>query len=193
MQQLISTLNVHLHLKNIDADSILLSAETFETPLGHMLVIADDKALYYCDFVDNPHRNEKIERVLKKANATLVQDTTEAMRLFERELQEYFAGKLRKFTTPVALFGTDFTVKVWRALQTIPYGRTVSYAQLAAAVGKPTACRAVANANGMNVLPIIIPCHRVINANGGLGGYNSGLERKIRLLEHENKHFSSKQ
>jgi O-6-methylguanine DNA methyltransferase len=72
-------------------------------------------------------------------------------------------------------------------LQKIPYGKTVSYAELAAAVGKPTAFRAAANANGRNCMAIIVPCHRVINANGGLGGYSSGLERKVRLLDHEQK------
>lgn len=166
-------------------DCTILSAHVTDTPLGEICIIADDKALYYCDFVDNPHCTKKVARLLKQANATLTQDITAPMSLFEKELKEYFAGTLQKFKTPVALFGTPFTVATWQALQTIPYGRTVSYAQLAAAVGKPTACRAVANANGMNLLPIIIPCHRVINANGDLGGYNSGIERKIWLLEHE--------
>lgn len=167
---------------------IIVAGNIISTPIGEILAIADDKALYYCDFIDNPSFEKKVLGLLKKAQAQLVDDSTETLRLFEQELHDYFAGTLHTFTTPTALFGTDFTVATWRTLQKIPYGNTGSYAQLAAAVGKPTACRAVANANGMNVLPIIIPCHRVINANGEIGGYNSGTKRKAWLLDHERKY-----
>jgi AraC family transcriptional regulator of adaptative response/methylated-DNA-[protein]-cysteine methyltransferase len=170
---------------NENNDQIILAQKQISTPLGEILALADDKVLYYCDFTDNPNFEKKVLGLLKKAHAQLIDDSTEPLRLFEQELHYYFAGTLRTFTTPTALFGTDFTVTTWRTLQKIPYGKTISYAQLAEAVGKPTACRAVANANSMNVLPIIIPCHRVINANGELGGYNSGTRRKAWLLDHE--------
>lgn len=95
------------------------------------------------------------------------------------------AGRLRRFDLPLAPQGTPFQLRVWRALQDIPYGRTCSYAELAAAVGSPRACRAVGQANGRNPLMIVIPCHRVIAAGGGLGGYSGGLDIKRFLLRLE--------
>ncbi len=101
------------------------------------------------------------------------------------QLAAYFAGRLRRFDLPLAPQGTPFQLRVWRALQDIPYGRTCSYAELAAAVGSPRACRAVGQANGRNPLMIVIPCHRVIAAGGGLGGYSGGLDIKRFLLRLE--------
>ncbi|HEV7737443.1 MAG TPA: methylated-DNA--[protein]-cysteine S-methyltransferase, partial [Chlamydiales bacterium] len=100
----------------------------------------------------------------------------------QEELAQYFAGNLQTFKTPVHFTGTPFQVRVWEELQKISYGTTISYAMLAANIGKPTAFRAVARANGANKLAIIIPCHRVIYANGALGGYSGGLARKPQLL-----------
>lgn len=163
----------------------ILSGQLVNTPIGQIVVIGDDHALYYCDFLDNSHAQKKIGRLLKQAQAVLVQDTTAVMRVFEKELLDYFTGTLTTFSVPIQLFGTPFTQQVWRALQNIPYGTTISYTKLAAAIGKPTACRAVALANAANILPIVIPCHRVINSSGDLGGYNSGTDRKAWLLAHE--------
>ena len=101
------------------------------------------------------------------------------------QLAAYFAGRLRRFDLPLAPQGTPFQLRVWRALQDIPYGRTCSYAELAAAVGSPRACRAVGLAHGRNPLMIVIPCHRVIAAGGGLGGYSGGLDIKRFLLRLE--------
>jgi methylated-DNA-[protein]-cysteine S-methyltransferase len=98
------------------------------------------------------------------------------------QLKEYFAGQRQRFELPLAPEGTPFQQRVWRALQDIPYGVTISYAQLAARIGQPTASRAVGLANGSNPLPIVIPCHRVIGANGALTGYGGGLPIKERLL-----------
>lgn len=103
----------------------------------------------------------------------------------ERELAEYFAGTRRTFKVPVAPAGTAFRQEVWAALQTIPFGEVWSYARLAAAVGRPKGPRAVGQANGANSVAIIIPCHRVIAADGTLGGYGGGLDRKAWLLAHE--------
>lgn len=102
-----------------------------------------------------------------------------------RQLMEYFRGTRRVFCLPLDLSGTDFQKKVWRRLMKIPYGQTVSYAELARAIGRPKAYRAVANACGQNPLPILIPCHRVIASDGKLGGYSSRLKRKRWLLRHE--------
>jgi methylated-DNA-[protein]-cysteine S-methyltransferase len=104
-----------------------------------------------------------------------------------RQLDEYFAGKRQKFEFPLAPKGTDFQQKVWKQLLQIPYGTTISYAQLAKASGNPKACRAVGSANGKNPVAIVIPCHRVIASGGGLGGYAYGLEVKKLLLELESQ------
>jgi methylated-DNA-[protein]-cysteine S-methyltransferase len=107
------------------------------------------------------------------------------------QLHAYFAGTLSHFEVPFALHGTDFQREVWQALCEIPYGETISYGELAARVGKPSASRAVGLANGRNPLAIIVPCHRVIGAGGALTGYGGGLTRKAWLLKHEGAHRRS--
>jgi methylated-DNA-[protein]-cysteine S-methyltransferase len=103
------------------------------------------------------------------------------------QLEEYFAGKRKTFDLPLALRGTDFQVSVWKALQTIPYGETRTYGELAALIGNPRACRAVGLANNRNPIVIILPCHRVIGADGSLTGYGGGLPVKQRLLDLEGR------
>ncbi len=105
-----------------------------------------------------------------------------------RQLEAYFAGTLRSFDLPLNVTGTAFRTKVWNALRTIPYGETRSYGQLAAMIGAPAASRAVGGANHHNPICIIVPCHRVIGADGSLTGYGAGLDMKQWLLEHERKH-----
>jgi len=104
-----------------------------------------------------------------------------------RQLDEYFAGQRQEFDLPLAIEGTEFQKNVWKTLQSIPHGKTRSYVELAAAIGDTNASRAVGTANGRNPISIIIPCHRVINASGELGGYNGGLDKKKWLLDHEAK------
>jgi AraC family transcriptional regulator of adaptative response/methylated-DNA-[protein]-cysteine methyltransferase len=134
-----------------------------------------------------------LERALKqlpiKTKTTIVPGRTKHIDSIENELALYFAGSLKEFKTPVHLLGSSFQQNVWRTLTTIPYGHTASYSQEAIAIGKPSACRAVANANGANQLAIIIPCHRIINNNGKLGGYGAGIMRKQWLLDHEKKNI----
>lgn len=103
----------------------------------------------------------------------------------EQELNAYFEGKLEHFTTPMQSHGTDFQMTVWQALQTLAFGETTSYADIAEQIGKASATRAVANAIGKNPLSILVPCHRVIGSDGKLRGYAGGVERKKWLLEHE--------
>ncbi len=110
-----------------------------------------------------------------------------------QQLQEYFAGQRFQFTLPLHLPGTPFQRDVWAALQTIPYGSTISYQELAQRAGHPRAVRAVGNANGKNPIPIVVPCHRVIRANGSLGGYASGTAIKTRLLQLEQQFRSALQ
>lgn len=104
-----------------------------------------------------------------------------------RQLQAYFAGELKEFDLTLALEGTAFQLRVWNTLRTIPYGETISYAQLAQRIGSPKAVRAVGSANGSNPIPIIIPCHRVIGSDGSLTGFGGGLPTKKKLLALENK------
>ena len=113
------------------------------------------------------------------------EDSPRAMRPYLDELEEYFAGKRRKFTFPLDLRGTDFQIACWHALLAIPYGETRSYAAIARAVGKPTAFRAVGMANNRNPIAIVVPCHRVIASDGTLCGYGGGLDVKRKLLELE--------
>ena len=107
------------------------------------------------------------------------------MQTYVRELEEYFSGQRREFTFALDLRGTDFQLACWRALQTIPYGETRSYADIARAVGKPAAFRAVGMANNRNPVAIVVPCHRVIASDGTLCGYGGGLDVKRKLLELE--------
>jgi O-6-methylguanine DNA methyltransferase len=113
------------------------------------------------------------------------EDSARVMLLYVSELEEYFAGKKREFTFPLDLRGTDFRLACWRALLAIPYGETRTYADIARAVGKPNAFRAVGMANNRNPIAIVIPCHRVIASDGTLCGYGGGLELKRKLLQLE--------
>jgi methylated-DNA-[protein]-cysteine S-methyltransferase len=113
------------------------------------------------------------------------------LRETERQLSEYFAGSRTHFNLPLEARGSKFETKVWRALEKIPYGKTRSYLDLAKAIGSPKACRAVGAANSRNPLPIVVPCHRVIGANGKLTGFTGGLERKATLLAHEARALAS--
>jgi O-6-methylguanine DNA methyltransferase len=112
-------------------------------------------------------------------------ESPEKTRRYAREMEEYFAGKRREFSFPLDLRGTDFQKRCWEALLGIPYGETKSYAEIARAVGRPGAFRAVGQANHRNPVAIVVPCHRVITSQGGLGGYGGGLEVKRHLLRLE--------
>ena len=165
--------------------STILKAAWLDTPLGPMVAIADEDGLYLLEFVDRRGLEREVERLRNRKSAAIIPGETVAIKSIEKELKQYFSSKLLEFKTPVHLIGSEFQKSVWQALQKIPIGTTCSYADQAKAIGKPTAFRAVANANGMNPLGIIIPCHRVINTNGELGGYGGGLARKEWLLKHE--------
>ncbi|PZO53348.1 MAG: cysteine methyltransferase [Alphaproteobacteria bacterium] len=145
-----------------------------ESPVGKLTLTSNGAAITAIEF-DNPRhplppqpRGE--DKIIDAAR---------------RQLDQYFAGKRREFDLPLAPQGTVFQQSVWAALQTIPYGATRSYGQQAAAIGKPAAVRAVGLANGRNPISIVIPCHRVIGANGSLTGYGGGVERKKLLLDLE--------
>ncbi|WP_433748971.1 bifunctional transcriptional activator/DNA repair enzyme AdaA [Paenibacillus amylolyticus] len=163
----------------------ILKASWIDTRLGPMMAIADEVSLYLLEFVDRRGLEREVERLRKRTKSAIVPGTTAPIQSIERELNEYFQGIRTAFDTPLFCLGTPFQKQVWDVLIAIPAGETRSYQDIANALGKPTACRAVAQANGANQLAIVIPCHRVINASGELGGYGGGLTRKNWLLTHE--------
>lgn len=165
----------------------ILKASWLDTPLGPMIAVANEKALYLLEFVDRRGLEREIERLRQKTKAAIIPGRSEPIDSIEQELQLYFKGKLRTFQTSLFLIGSPFQKHVWESLLKIPIGETRSYAEIATAIGKPSAFRAVALANGANQFAIIIPCHRVINTNGELGGYGGGLTRKKWLINHERK------
>lgn len=162
-----------------------------ETPLGLMTAVADDTSLHLLEFSDWTGLYEAVTKLCKKADLPLVEATSTPLISIERELQAYFEGTLKTFTTPLTFAGSPFQQRVWQQLQKIPYGATISYRSLAASINNPAASRAVGTANGANLHVLIVPCHRVISSDGTLGGYSQGLHRKQWLLDHEKRHRKS--
>ncbi len=163
----------------------VLQAKWLETPLGAMLALADDRGLHLLDFVDRRGLERALENLQRRLRMRVVPGEHRHLAQIEPELTEYFAGTRRRFDTPVVLTGSSFQTAVWTALQAIPAGTTVSYGELATRLGQRNAVRAVGRANGDNRLSIIVPCHRVIGADGALTGYGGGLARKQKLLDLE--------
>lgn len=154
-----------------------------DSPVGRLLLTSNGEALTGL-YMDVPARGA--ERHVERAVAGGAEDPSAApLPQAARQLAEYFAGVRRAFDLPLALHGTPFQQRVWRALTEIPYGETWSYGQLAKRIGNPKASRAVGLANGSNPISILVPCHRVIGADGSLTGYGGGMERKQWLLRHE--------
>ncbi len=164
---------------------VKLYKRRINTPIGEMLAIATDEAICMLDFVDSKNRLKDQEILVKHYGATQVAEDSLLLSELEKQLREYFAKERKEFSLPLALVGTSFQEKVWKVLQTIPYGEVRSYKEQATAVGNPKGVRAVANANGKNRISIVIPCHRVIGSDGTLTGYASGIERKQFLLDLE--------
>jgi AraC family transcriptional regulator of adaptative response/methylated-DNA-[protein]-cysteine methyltransferase len=156
-----------------------------ETKLGSMLAISDEESLLLLEFVDRKGLENEIKRLRTRLNATILPEKVVVLQQIEEELNLYFEGKLTEFQTPIAYLGSEFQQCVWNELKRIPVGHTFSYKELAVNIHNPSACRAVARANGANQLSIVVPCHRVINSNGELGGYGGGIARKEWLLSHE--------
>lgn len=171
--------------KNIVGKHNVLKSSWLDSPLGPILAVADDEGLYLLEFLERRGLEREIERLKIKTKSAIIPGRTSIIDLIEQELANYFVGILKEFKTPIYLLGSDFQKVVWQELMRIPYGETRSYATQAKALGNPKATRAVANANGANQLAIIIPCHRIINSNGDLGGYGGGTSRKQWLVNME--------
>jgi len=148
----------------------------FDSPVGPLTLVEHDRALAGLYMHEHRHR-PPVERFGTRDDHVLP-----ALRA---QLASYFAGDLRDFDVPLAVVGTPFQQQVWALLRTVPYGQTRTYGDLAAALGRPTAVRAVGAANGRNPISIVVPCHRVVGAFGALTGYAGGLDRKQRLLDLE--------
>jgi AraC family transcriptional regulator, regulatory protein of adaptative response / methylated-DNA-[protein]-cysteine methyltransferase len=163
------------------------NAAWIDTPLGAMIAVGDEGALYLLEYVDRRGLDRQIEKLRHRAMAAIVPGRTATIDQIETELGDYFGGRLLRFRTPLARFGSPFQNAVWDALLAIPLGGTRSYADVARAAARPRAVRAAAQANGANPFAIVIPCHRVVASDGTLGGYGGGLSRKRWLLDHEKR------
>jgi len=157
------------------------------SPLGPLVAAATDTGLCMLEFADRKKLPQQAADLRRWLARPVVPGTNRFTDQAARELEEYFAGTRREFSVPLALAGTPFQESVWRELLRIPYGQTIAYEELARRIGKPGAQRAVGLANGRNRIPIIIPCHRVIQKNGQLRGYGGGLWRKQFLLDLEQR------
>ncbi len=154
----------------------MISYSQYQSPSGSIILTQEDKLLTGLWF-DGEKHSSTIAPTWKRDES--------AFKAIHQQLDAYFAGKLQKFNIPLKFSGTSFQECVWRALEKIPYGQTRSYAQIASSIGNAKAMRAVGTANGRNPISIIVPCHRVIGADGSLTGYGGGLKVKAWLLNHE--------
>jgi methylated-DNA-[protein]-cysteine S-methyltransferase len=153
-----------------------LTYTSIDSPIGELLLVGDDRALHGLYMQDG----RKPARIAPRWRRS-----TAAFGEVRSQLQEYFAAERITFDVPLELHGNEFELRVWRALSDIPHGQTVSYGEIARRIGAPDAARAVGLANGRNPIAVIVPCHRVIGADGTLTGYGGGLERKRLLLDLE--------
>ncbi|MDY3362883.1 methylated-DNA--[protein]-cysteine S-methyltransferase [Riemerella anatipestifer] len=163
----------------------MLYSKTINTPLGEMIAIANDNGIYLLEFTDKKHLDTELKKLCSTLNSNIREASNLHLEILEKELNLYFNQKLKEFSVPIQLLGTPFQKQVWQTLLTIPYGSTKSYLQQAIMMDSPKAVRAVANANSLNKIAIIVPCHRVIGSNGTLTGYAGGLWRKEKLLQLE--------
>ena len=152
-----------------------------DSPVGPLLLAGDDRGLRFVSFAAS-RRAKTPQPDWEEDEAPFAEAV--------RQLRAYFAGELKVFDLPLVLEGTEFQLRVWRCLRTIPYGETLCYGELAERIGNPKAVRAVGLANGCNPIPIIVPCHRVIGSNGNLTGFGGGLPVKKKLLALESKQMS---
>lgn len=160
----------------------MLYSKNIDTPLGEMIAVADNHGIYLLEFADKKLLDTELKKLCSALNSNIKEGSNPHLETLEKELELYFSESLKEFSVPIQLLGTPFQKKVWQTLLKIPYGTTKSYLQQAIMMGSPKAVRAVANANSLNKIAIVVPCHRVIGSNGSLTGYAGGLWRKEKLL-----------
>lgn len=163
-----------------DADCVVTS--WVESPLGPLLIAATSDGICLVEFTDRRMLDAQFATLRRHFKRAIVPGENQHIKLLKKELSDYFNGSLKHFSVPLVYPGTTFQQRVWKELLRIPHGKTVSYEDVARRIGSPTAQRAVGHANGLNRIAIVIPCHRVVNKDGELGGYGGGLWRKQRLL-----------
>lgn len=169
----------------------MITTTKIETELGIMIAGAVEEGICLLEFCDRRMLNTEYKDLARYLKTTIIEGENVHFITVRKQLAEYFEGSRKEFSIPLVTPGTPFQKAVWKELMSIPYGTTRSYQQQSVALGKPESIRAVANANGMNRISIIIPCHRVIGSDGHLTGYGGGLKRKRWLLDHE-KRYSGK-
>jgi AraC family transcriptional regulator, regulatory protein of adaptative response / methylated-DNA-[protein]-cysteine methyltransferase len=162
-----------------------------ESPLGELIAGATEDGVCLLEFSDRRRASRECRDLVKLLKQPMEEGDNKHLTILRKQLNDYFNGNLKEFTVPLVTPGTDFQQAVWKELLDIPFGKTRSYQEQANILKKPDAVRAVANANGMNRISILIPCHRVIGSDGRLTGYGGGLKRKKWLLDHE-KRYSGK-
>lgn len=163
----------------------IIDLKRIETPIGTMYAAATEHGICMLEFSDRKMLETEFKDLAKSLNATIIQGENPHFKTLEKELKLYFEGELKEFTVPLSPVGTEFQKSVWKILMKIPYGETWNYRKQSEILGDVKKVRAVANANGMNKISILIPCHRVIGSNGTLTGYGGGIWRKQKLLELE--------
>ena len=163
----------------------VIDLKRIDTPLGTMYAAATDEGICMLEFTDRKMLETELKHLSKSLNANIIQGENSHFKILEEQLTEYFEGKRKEFSVPLHFVGSDFQKSVWEILMKIPYGETWSYAKQSEILGDSKKVRAVANANGMNKISILVPCHRVIGSDGNLTGYGGGIWRKQKLLELE--------
>ena len=166
----------------------MIKITKIETPLGEMVAGATDDGVCLLEFHDRKILPAEYEDLTRFLDTTIVEGENKHLKTLRKQLKEYFNGKRKEFDILLVTPGSPFQQAVWKELQNIQFGTTRSYIEQANALNSPKSVRAVANANGMNRISIVIPCHRVIGSDGRLTGYGGGLRRKKWLLDHEKKY-----
>jgi AraC family transcriptional regulator of adaptative response/methylated-DNA-[protein]-cysteine methyltransferase len=166
----------------------MIKTTLIETPLGEMIAGATDEGVCLLEFHDRRILPSEFKDLARLLETTIEEGENKHLKTLKKQLKEYFAGKRKDFSLQLVIPGTEFQKSVWTELQSIQFGSTRSYQEQADALKSPGSVRAVANANGMNRISILIPCHRVIGSDGRLVGYGGGLKRKKWLLDHEKKY-----
>ena len=170
------------------ATDALVKADYIDTPLGAMIALCDQTHLHLLEFADRKALPTELRRMHQVFKGRIGIGRHGPMKRLEAELEAYFSGRSADFSVPLAFHGSDFTKTVWHALVLIPAGETRSYSRIAGDIGRPGAVRAVARANGANQIALLVPCHRVLGADGSLTGYGGGLWRKQKLIEIERQY-----
>lgn len=168
-------------------DTNCLTVAWMESPLGPLIAGANSDGICLLEFTDRRMLEKQLSTLKSRFKSSIIPGNNEHLEKLQAELTKYFEGQLKDFSVPLVYPGSDFQVQVWNHLLKIPYGQTISYEALALRIGNSRAIRAVGTANGLNRICILIPCHRVVNKDGKLGGYGGGLWRKTYLLQLEQR------